>query len=106
MNQTAKSLKVRQNFVAQKEELLKPVKAFGERLHFLTSIPATATVASSSIGYTNALVEMVQQSRELVLMHLVHQIQRLGLAQELGPIVIKVLLEAVANGGEAPVPVP
>ena len=40
------------------------------------------------------------------LMHLVYQIKRLGLTQELSESAIDGILEAVANGGEVPVPVP
>ena len=39
-------------------------------------------------------------------MRLVHQIQRMGLSQELGQSNIYVMLEAVANGEEALIPVP
>jgi len=39
-------------------------------------------------------------------LRLVHQIERLGLAQELGTDALDAMLEAVANGGEASFPVP
>ena len=53
-----------QNFVTQREELLRPVRAFADRIRFLPSIPATATVPSHSIGYNNTLVEKEQQSQQ------------------------------------------
>ena len=91
---------------------MKPVRAFGDRVRFLPSIPATPAVPLHSIGYSNALVEMAQQSWQLVhtlaVEHtrLVHQIQQMGLAHELGQSAIDAMLETVANGGEVPVQCP
>ena len=58
------------------------------------------------------MVEIAQQSWQLVRnfavkhMRLVHQIKRMGLAQELDQSAMDDMLDAVANGGEVPVAVP
>ena len=54
----AGALKAPQGFMTQREESMKPVKAFGDRCRFLPSIPATADAPLHSIGWTNVLVEM------------------------------------------------
>ena len=85
---------------------------FVDALRFLPSIPATAVTPFHNIGYNNSLVEMAQQSRMLVRnlakehLHLVHQIECLGLTQELGLDAIDAVLKAVANGEEASIPMP
>ena len=58
--------KARATFVSRREELLKPVKAFGDHVGFLPSIPATEVQPIHSIGYHNALVEMASQSLAFV----------------------------------------
>ena len=79
------AVKARHEFVSQREELMKPVKAFGDRVRFLPSIPATEAHPVRDIGWNNALVEMAQQSRAFVRMYagehlrLVAHIKRLGL---------------------------
>ena len=81
----AEPAKARHEFVGQREELMKPVKAFGDRVRFLPSIPATDARPIRNIGWNNALVEMAQQSRAFVRMYagehlrLVAHIKRLGL---------------------------
>ena len=58
--------KERSDFVGQREELMRPVKASGDRVRFLSSIPATDVHRIDSVGYNNALVEMAQQSQAFV----------------------------------------
>jgi len=82
--------KARHEFVGRREELMKPVNAFGDRVRFLPSIPATEAHPIRNIGWNNALVEMAQQSRAFVRMYagehlrLVAHIKRLGLDRQLG----------------------
>ena len=58
--------KARHKFVSSREKLMKPVRAFGDRVRFLPSIPATDARRIRNIGWNNALVEMAQQSRAFV----------------------------------------
>ena len=53
--------KARHEFVGRREELMKPVNAFGDRIRFLPSIPATEAHPIHNIGYNIALVEIVQE---------------------------------------------
>ena len=105
----AGALMSRQAFSSRREKLLKLVKAFGNRCRFPPTIPATADVPLHSIGWTNALVEMAQQSRIFVhkytLEHLrlIAQCKHLGLEQELGYCSLDAMLDAVASGKEWPV---
>ena len=77
--------KARHEFVGAREELMKPVYAFGDRVRFLPSIPATDVRPIRNIGWNNALVEMAQQSRAFVRLYakenlcLVGHIKGLGL---------------------------
>jgi len=48
--------KDRQTFVAHRAELMKHVRAFGDHLGYLPSIPTSAASMSHNIRYTNALV--------------------------------------------------
>ena len=87
---------------------MKPVNAFGERVRFLPSIPATEAHPIHSIGYNNALVEMAQQSRAFVRMYaaehlrLVAHIKRLDLGRALGYDSLDAMLDVVASGEEWP----
>ena len=91
---------------------MRQVMAFVDALCFLPSIPATAVTSIHNIGYNNSLVEMAQQSQFLVRnlarehLRLVHQIECLGLTQEISPDAIDTVLKAVANGEEASIPAP
>ena len=62
----AGALKSRLTCLNHREELLKPVKAFGDRIKYLPLIPFSAVAKSHKIGYNNALVEMVQKSQTLL----------------------------------------
>ena len=100
--------KARHEFVGQREELMKPVKAFRDRIRFLPSIPATDAHPIRNIGWNNALVKMAQQSRAFVRMyaiehlHLVAHIKRLGLDRQLGDDSLEEMLDVVASGEEWP----
>ena len=88
---------------------MKPVNAFGDRVRFLPSIPATDAHPIHSIGYSNALVEMAQQSRAFVRkyavehLRLVAHIKRLNLGQELGYDSLDAMLDVVALEEEWPI---
>ena len=100
--------KARHEFVSQREELMKPVRAFGDRVRFLPSIPATDARPIRNIGWNNALVEMAQQSRAFVRLYalehlrLVGHIKRLGLGRQLGDDNLEDMLDVVASGEEWP----
>ena len=74
--------KDRQTFVASRAALIKPVRAFGDRVSYFPSIQTSAASKSHNIGYTNALAEMAVQSRafmqEFAQEHLVRQIKFMG----------------------------
>ena len=53
----------RQAFLAQRVELMGPVRAFGDRVSFLPSLPSTASLPSRTLGYNHALVETVLRGR-------------------------------------------
>ena len=86
---------------------MKPVKAFGDRVRLLPSIPATDVQLIHSIGYHNTLVEMAQQSRAFVrkyaVEHCIWYIKRLNLGQEIGYDSLDAMLDVVASGEEWPV---
>ena len=95
--------KARHEFVSKREELMKPVRAFGDRVRFLPSIPATDARPIRNIGWNNALVEMAQQSRAFVRLYalehlrLVGHIKRLGLGRQLGDDNLEDMLDVVAS---------
>ena len=98
----------KQNFLTRREELIKPVKAFGDCIGYLPSIPTTVAVKSHFIGYNNALIELAAQSRAFAQKFateygkLRKQIQLLGHTNELGHSYIDSLLDAVVKEEEVP----
>ena len=50
-------------FVGRREELMRPFQAFGDRVRYLPSVPASVPRVSQAGRYENALLEMVDQSR-------------------------------------------
>ena len=87
-----------------------PVTAFRDRVEFLPSLPATATLPSRTLGYNHALVEMDLQCRTFLEQfarehtRLVQQVRRLGMAHELGNSAIDDVLAGFAAGRNAPIP--
>ena len=102
--------KDRQNFVACRSELMKPVRAFRDRVGYIPSIPTSATRPSHNIGYTNSLVEIAVQSlafmqefaREYT--RLVAQIKLMGKTKELRSCRLDAVFATVAKGEEVPTP--
>ena len=56
----------KQTFRTHRGDLMGPVRAFGDRIGYLPSLPATANLPSCTLGYDVALVEMVLQGRTFI----------------------------------------
>ena len=100
----------KQTFRTRRGDLMGPVRAFGDRIGYLPSLPVTASLPSRTLGYDVALVEMVLQGRTFIqqfaeeYMRLVQQVRSLGMAHELGSHAVDMLLAGVAGGETAPIP--
>ena len=112
MKKSAGSSAERQIFLSRRGEVLAPVTAYKDRVSFLPSLPATATLPSRTLGYNHALVEMVLQGRTFLEQfakehtRLVQQVRRLGLGQELGENAVDDALAGVAAGKNSSNPGP
>ena len=63
---------------------MKPVYAFGDRVRFLPSIPATDERPIHRLGSHNALVEMARQSRAFVRQYAREHLRLVGHLRLLG----------------------
>ena len=93
----------KQTFLTHRDELIKPVRAFGDRIGYLPTIRTTAPAKSHFIGYNITLIELVGQRRAFALKfateygRLRKQFQHLGYTNELGHSYVDSLLEAVVK---------
>lgn len=100
----------KQTFRTRRGDLMGPVRAFGDRIGYLPSLPVTANLPTRTLGYNVALVEMVLQGRTFITQfageytRLVQQVRSLGMAHELGSHVVDTMLAGVAGGEIASIP--